>query len=106
MLCLWWESLSGDATDSMIGAANLSKSTLGVVGFLLILSIGLVPLIKSFLVVITFEVGSAIANPFVNQRMMKSFEVICDSAKMILGVLSMFIMLYLIQIAFLIKMKG
>ena len=46
----------------------------GFVGVLIIVSICAVPLIKSLIVMVIFNVSSAIAEPFVDKRISKCFS--------------------------------
>ena len=89
----------------MLGAAKISKSVLGIVGFLVVLSIALIPLVKATVMLIVFHISSAFIHPFVDKRIANCFLVICDSTKLLVGLLSMFVMLYVIQIAFLLKIN-
>ena len=66
--------LIGDATDSVIGATSIAKNAIGFVGVLIIISISIGPLIKSLIVMVIFNVGSAIAEPFVDKRISKCFS--------------------------------
>ena len=52
-----------------------------------------------------FRITGAIADNFVDKRITKCFAIICDSTQILVGILAMNTMMYLIQIAFLIKMK-
>ena len=75
--------LIGDATDSVIGATSIAKNALGFVGVLIIISICLIPFIKSMIMMIVFNVSAAISEPFVDKRIAKCFGTICDSTKII-----------------------
>ena len=66
--------LIGDATDSVIGATSISKNALGFVGVLIILSICIVPFIKSLVVLTIFNVSNAIVEPFVDKKISKCFN--------------------------------
>ena len=70
------------------------------------LSIALVPLIKSLVLLLMFQVANAITEPFVDKRIAKTFSIVCDSSKALVGMLAMTSMMFIISNTFLVKMSN
>ncbi len=98
--------LIGDATDSVIGATAITKNAIGFVGVLIIVSICCVPLIKSLIILMVFNLSLAIAEPLVDKRISKCLSGICDSTRIMVGILAAMSVLFIISVTFLIKMSN
>ncbi|MBQ9279821.1 MAG: stage III sporulation protein AE [Clostridia bacterium] len=92
-----------DATDSILGAASITKNAIGVLGVIVILSISLVPLIKVLVMMLIFQVGSALVEPVVDKRISKCMANIGESMKMIVGVMATTSVLFMIATTLMMK---
>lgn len=92
-----------DATDSIIGAASITKNALGIVGVIAIVGIVCIPIIKSLIMMIIFNISSALIEPLVDKRMSKCVSDAADSIKIIFGLLTTVSILFIISITLMIK---
>lgn len=60
-----------DTMDTVIGAANLLKNGVGIIGLLIIVSIIAFPVIKIFVLFVMFRVSAAIIQPISDDRIVK-----------------------------------
>ncbi len=97
--------LIGDAAESVIGATMVSKSAIGFLGVLIMVSIVMTPLIKLLILSFIWSVGSSLIELFADKRIARCLWIAVDAVKMLAGILAMNVMMYLIQIGFLVKMK-
>ena len=92
-----------DATDSIIGAASITKNALGIVGIIAIVGIVCIPIIKSLIMMIIFNISSALIEPLVDKRMSKCVSDTADSIKIIFGLMTTVSILFIIAITLMIK---
>lgn len=96
----------GDTVDSVIGGVTITKNTIGFVGILAILAITLMPLIKTFVTMIVFNLSSAIIEPIADKRIVRCMAGIGDSVKILFAVLATVIFLFIIAITFMLKLSN
>lgn len=95
-----------DATDSVIGAASITKNALGIVGVIAIIGIVCVPIIKALIMTFMFNMSSALIEPIVDKRMSKCVSETAESIKIIFGLMVTVSILFIIAITLMIKISN
>ncbi len=95
-----------DATDSIIGAASVTKNALGIVGVIAIIGIVCVPIIKALIMTFVFNISSALIEPIVDKRMSKCVGETAESIKIIFGLMVTVSILFIIAITLMIKISN
>jgi len=98
--------LLGDATDSVIGSISITKNAVGIIGILIIIVITSAPIMKSFLLMMMFQVTSSICNSISDSRISKCLSITADSMKFIFGIMVMVTFLFMIAITLMLKMSN
>lgn len=93
-----------DATDSILGAASITKNAIGVLGVLVMAGIALGPLIKVLVMMMIFNLESALMEPIVDKRITNCMTEIGNSIKMVLAVLASVSFLFIVATTLMIKM--
>ena len=93
-----------DATDSILGAASITKNAIGVLGVIIIIGISILPIIKVLVLMLVYNVAEAIIEPIVDKRISKCMSSIGDSMKMIIGVMATMSVLFILSTTLMIKM--
>ncbi len=95
-----------DATDSIIGAASITKNALGIVGVIAIVGIVCVPIIKALVMMFVFNISSALIEPIVDKRMSKCVGETAESIKIIFGLMVTVSILFIIAITLMLKISN
>lgn len=98
--------LISDTADSVIGGVNITKNAVGVIGILIILVVTISPIIKSFILMMLFNLTSAICDSIADSRISKCMSATADSMKLIFGIMIMISFLFIIAITMMIKMSN
>lgn len=98
--------LISDTADSVIGGVNITKNAVGVIGILIILVITISPIIKSFILMMLFNLTSAICDSIADSRISKCMSATADSMKLTFGIMIMISFLFIIAITMMIKMSN
>lgn len=98
--------LISDTADSVIGGVNITKNAVGVIGILIILVVTISPIIKSFILMMLFNLTSAICDSIADSRISKCMSATADSMKLIFGIMIMISFLFIIAITMIIKMSN
>ena len=98
--------LLSDATDSVIGSIGITKNAIGVIGILVIVAITSGPIIKSFFLMLMFNLTSAICDTIADSRISKCLSLTAESIKLIFGIMVMVTFLFIIAITLMIKMSN
>ena len=98
--------LLGDATDSVIGSISITKNAVGILGILVMIAITSGPIIKSFLLMMMFNLTSSICDSISDSRISKCLNITADSMKLIFGIMVMVTFLFVIAITLMIKMSN
>lgn len=77
----------GDAVDSVMGASNILKNAIGIVGIVTIIGICVIPIIKLAILTIIFYITSSVVEPIADSRILKLLDCIGDTYKIMLGIL-------------------
>lgn len=92
-----------DATDSILGAASITKNAVGVLGVIVMSSITILPIIKVLVMTTIYHLGGALLEPMVDKRITKCMADIGDAMKMIFAVLATTSILFIIATTLMIK---
>lgn len=98
--------LLGDTVDSVLGGISLTKNAVGTIGIIVIVAITVTPLVRVLVLMISFNLASALIEPIADNRIVKCMTGIADSIKIIFGVLVTTTFLFLIAISLLIKVTN
>lgn len=96
----------GDTVDSVIGGVAITKNAIGFVGIIAILAVTLIPLIKTFIVMIVFNLSSALIEPIADKRIVKCMSGVGDSIKILFAILATIIFLFIIAVTFMVKISN
>ncbi len=92
-----------DATDSIIGAASITKNALGIVGVIAIVGTVCIPIIKAFVMMFIYNISAALIEPLVDKRMTKCIADAGNAIKIIFALMSTVSILFIISITLMIK---
>ena len=95
-----------DATDSIIGAASITKNALGIIGVIAIIGIVCVPIIKALIMTFVFNISSALIEPIVDKRMSKCVGETAESIKIIFGLMVTVSILFIFTITLMLKISN
>lgn len=95
-----------DTVDSVIGGLVISKNAIGIIGIIVILAITIVPLLKTFILMTTFNIASAVIEPISDKRITKCMSGMADSVKIIFAILATVVFLFVISITFMLKITN
>lgn len=98
--------LISDATDSVIGGVNITKNAIGVIGILVITLIVISPIFESFILMLLFNLSSAVCETVADSRISKCMTIAADSIKLIFGIMIMILFLFIIAMTLMIKMSN
>lgn len=93
-----------DATDSILGATLITRNAVGIVGMIAIISIVLNPLISALIMMITYNVASALIEPIVDSRISKCMSGMGESIKIVFALMATVCMLFIISTTIMIKL--
>ncbi len=93
-----------DATDSILGATLITRNAVGIIGMIAIISIVLNPLISALIMMITYNVASALIEPIVDSRISKCMSGMGDSIKIVFALMATVCMLFIISTTIMIKL--
>lgn len=93
-----------DATDSILGATLITRNAVGIVGMIAIISIVLNPLISALIMMITYNVASALIEPIVDSRISKCMSGMGDSIKIVFALMATVCTLFIISTTIMIKL--
>lgn len=96
----------GDTVDSVIGGVTITKNAIGFIGILGLLAVTLVPLIKTFIIMLVFNLSSALIEPIADKRIVKCMSGVGDSIKILFAILATIIFLFIIAITFIVKISN
>lgn len=98
--------LLGDTVDSVIGGMTITKNALGTVGVIVVVAITILPLIKTLILMFTFNVASALVEPIADGRIVKCMSGIGDSIKILFAIMATITFLFIIAITLIIKVTN
>ena len=98
--------LLGDAVDSVIGGINVTKTAFGTIGIIAIISITIVPLIRTLILMISFGIASAIVEPVTDNRIVKCMSGMSESIKTLFAIMATTMFLFIISVSIIIKVTN
>lgn len=96
----------GDTVDSVIGCGNILKNSVGIIGVIVVIGIVFVPVIKIFILWVSFKLTSAVCEVVADTKIVKLIDQIADSYKILLGILISVSVMFIIGITLVIKMTN
>lgn len=96
----------GDAIDTVMGSTLILKNAVGMLGVIVLLGIGLIPVIKVGILMGLYYLASAIIEPISDSRIVKCLGYVGDSLKLLLAILITITFIYVIAITLLIKITN
>ena len=98
--------IMGDTVDSIIGCTNILKNSVGVIGIIIIIGIIAVPTIKILIMWFSFKLMAVVCEPVSDEKIVKLFEQIADSYKIMLAILISVSAMFIISITLVIKITN
>lgn len=98
--------IMGDTVDSVIGCGNILKNSVGIIGVIVVIGIVCVPIIKIFVLWISFKLTAAVCEVVADIKIIKLIDQIADSYKILLGILISVAVMFIIGITLVIKMTN
>ncbi len=95
--------LLGDTVDSVMGGMTITKNALGIVGVIVIVAITILPLIKTLILMFTFNLASALIEPIADGRIVKCMAGLGDSIKILFAVMTTTTFLFIIAVTLMIR---
>lgn len=96
----------GDAIDTIMGSTLILKNAIGMLGVIIILAIGLIPVIKVSILMGVYYLTAAIIEPISDSRIVKCMGYIGDGLKLVLAILITITFIYIIAITLIIKITN
>lgn len=96
----------GDSVDSILGSINILKNSVGIIGVVILISIVLFPIIKVSILWIIIKMIAAICEIIADESIVKLFDEIADSYKVLFGVLVSVSGMFIIGITLILRMTS
>ena len=96
----------GDTVDSVMGGIILTKNAIGTLGIITIIAITIIPLVRALILMVSFNLASALIEPIADNRIVKCMSGMADSIKIISGILATTTFLFIIAISLMIKVTN
>lgn len=96
----------GDAMESVLGCSNILKNAIGVVGVIVVVAISVSPIIKLLLFMSIYYLGSAICEPIADVKIVKLFDQMGDTFKVLLALLCSMSVMIIIGTTLVIKISN
>ncbi|MBQ9267164.1 MAG: stage III sporulation protein AE [Clostridia bacterium] len=98
--------LLGDTVDSVMGGLSITKNAVGTIGVMVIIAMTIVPLVRTLILMFTFNLAAAIIEPIADGRIVKCMSAIGDSVKILFAILATTTFLFVIAITLMIRMTN
>lgn len=98
--------IMGDTVETVIGCGNILKNSVGVIGIIIVLGIVLAPLIKIFVLWISFQLTSALCETVADVKIVKLISQVADSYKILLAILFSISVMFVIGITLVLKITN
>lgn len=96
----------GDATETVLGCANILKNTVGFVGVIIILGIVILPIIKIAIFTVCFKLTSSVGAIVADSKIVKLISEIADTYKILLAILFAVSIMFIIGITLVLKISN
>ena len=77
----------GDAVDTVLGCGIVLKNAVGLVGVVIVIGICIVPILKLFVLSVSYKLLSTVVQPIADEKIIDLLEQIGDIFKIFLGIL-------------------
>lgn len=77
----------GDAVDTVLGCGIVLKNAVGLVGVVIVIEICIMPILKLFVLSVSYKLLSTVVQPIANEKIIDLLEQIGDIFKIFLGIL-------------------
>ncbi len=94
----------GDSVDSILGSINILKNSVGIIGVVILTGIVLFPIIKVSILWIIIKMIAAICEIIADDSIVKLFDEIADSYKILFGILVSVSGMFIIGITLILRM--
>lgn len=94
----------GDSVDSILGSINILKNSVGIIGVVILIGIVLFPIIKVSILWIIIKMIAAICEIIADDSIVKLFDEIADSYKILFGILVSVSGMFIIGITLILRM--
>ena len=98
--------LLGDTVDSVMGGISITKNAIGVIGVIVILAITILPLIRTLILMFTFNLASALVEPIADGRIVNCMSGISDTIKILFAIMATTTFLFIIAVTLIIKVTN
>lgn len=98
--------LLGDTVDSVMGGISITKNAIGLIGVIVILAITILPLIRTLILMFTFNLASALVEPIADGRIVKCMSGIGDAIKILFAIMATTTFLFIIAVTLMIKVTN
>ncbi|MBP3707717.1 MAG: stage III sporulation protein AE [Clostridia bacterium] len=96
----------GDAMESVLGCSNILKNAIGVIGVIVVIAISVSPIIKLLLFMCIYYLGSAICEPIADVKIVKLFDQMGDTFKVLLALVCSMSVMIIIGTALVIRISN
>ena len=96
----------GDSVDSILGSINILKNSVGIIGVIILLGIVLIPIVKVSILWIVIKMIAAICEIIADDSIVKLFDEIADSYKVLFGILISVSAMFVIGITLILRMTS
>ena len=96
----------GDSVDSILGCVNILKTSVGMIGVVILIGIVLIPIIRVSVLWIIIKMIAAICEIIADESIVKLFDEIADSYKVLFGILVSVSAMFIIGITLILRMTS
>ena len=96
----------GDSVDSILGCVNILKTSVGMIGVVILIGIVLIPIIRVSVLWIIIKMIAAICEIIADDSIVKLFDEIADSYKVLFGILVSVSAMLIIGITLILRMTS
>ena len=96
----------GDTVDSVIGGVTITKNAIGFLGVIALIAVTIVPLIKTLIIMIVFNLSAGLIEPIADKRIVKCMSGVGDSIKILFAIFATVIFLFIIAVTFMVKLSN
>lgn len=96
----------GDSVDSILGCVNILKTSVGMIGVVILIGIVLIPIIRVSVLWIIIKMIAAICEIIADDSIVKLFDEIADSYKVLFGILVSVSAMFIIGITLILRMTS
>lgn len=95
-----------DSIDSVLGCGIILKNSVGFIGVIVVLAICLSPILKLFILSITYSLAAGLIEPLTDSKISKLLEEMGDIFKLLLGIICTFSFMLIIGVTLALKISN